>query len=75
MVRMIKSEIICNVCGKEFDVWDKQASFSIHKRCGYGTKYDGETITLDICCECMERLVDSCMISPIEDTDNGGCNK
>lgn len=63
---MITNEIICNVCGKEFDAWDRKEDFSIHKRCGYGTKYDGETINLDICCECMERLIESCAISPME---------
>lgn len=55
------------MCGRDFDTWDKQEDFSIHKRCGYGTKYDGETLNLDICCDCMERLIDSCEVSPIED--------
>lgn len=63
---MIQSKIFCNICGKEFDMWDTQEDYSIHKRCGYGTEYDGETLELDICCECMERLIDSCRLSPIE---------
>lgn len=64
---MISSKVVCNLCGRDFDVWDKQEDFSIHKRCGYGTKYDGETLNLDICCDCMEQLIDSCEVSPIED--------
>lgn len=63
---MIQSKIICNLCGKEFDIWDKKEGFVIHKRCGYGTKYDGETLNLDICCDCMERLIESCAIFPME---------
>lgn len=63
---MISSKVVCNMCGRDFDTWDKQEDFSIHKRCGYGTKYDGETLNLDICCDCMERLIDSCKVSPIE---------
>ena len=54
-------------CGKERDLWDRQEEFSIHTKCGYGTKYDGSTIELDLCCDCMEELVDSCKISPVID--------
>lgn len=49
------------------DIWDKQEEFSIHTRCGYGTKFDGSDIELDLCCDCMEELVDSCKISPVTD--------
>ena len=56
---------ICNKCGKEFDIWDKQEDFSIYRVAGYGTKFDGSKIELDLCCECMEKLVDECIISPI----------
>lgn len=63
---MITSKVICNLCGRDFDTWDKMEDFSIHKRCGYGTKYDGDTISLDICCECMEQLIDSCRVSPVQ---------
>lgn len=57
----------CNKCGKEFDIWDEQEDFSIHRHCGYGTKYDGSIINLDLCCECFEELVDSCVIPVIEE--------
>lgn len=61
-------EIVCNKCGKKFDMWDEQEGFSIRTRCGYGTKYDGDEIELDLCCDCMEKLIDECKISPVKNT-------
>lgn len=58
-------EITCNKCGKKFDIWDTQEHFSINTRMGYGTKYDGDDLELDLCCSCMEKLIDECVISPI----------
>ena len=63
-------KLVCNMCGKEFDMWDEQEDFSIHRTCGYGTKFDGDSIQLDLCCDCMEKLVDSCLISPVISKDN-----
>lgn len=60
-------EIICNRCGKKFDFWDTQEDFSIERNLGYGTKYDGSILELDLCCECMEKLIEDCVISPISD--------
>ena len=61
-------KIICNKCGKEFDIYDEQENFSIHSyQIGYGSKYDGSGLQLDLCCECMDELIDSCKISPIEE--------
>ena len=58
-------DIICNKCGKKFDIWDTQESFSIYRHLGYGTKYDSNNLELDLCCDCMEKLVDECIVSPI----------
>jgi len=58
----------CNKCGKEFDVYDSQEDFSIYSLLiGYGSKYDGSSLELDLCCECMDELIDSCKISPIKE--------
>lgn len=57
--------IQCNICGKTFDIWDAQENFSIDRMLGYGTKYDGDELHLDICCDCMEKIIDGCMIPPI----------
>lgn len=60
-------ETVCNKCGKKFDIWDTQENFSIYTRLGYGTKYDGDNLELDLCCECMEKLIAECAISPIKE--------
>jgi hypothetical protein len=66
---------ICNICGKDFNMWDEQEKFSIHKHIGYGSKYDGDHIELDMCCDCFDSLIDyilpKCSISPIVEGYNG----
>lgn len=57
--------IVCNMCGKEMDVWDTRHDFAIYDRIGYGSKYDGERLRLDLCCSCMDRIIDACRISPV----------
>lgn len=66
----MSTQIVCNKCGKSFDMWDKQEDFSIYSTLGYGTKYDGSKLELDLCCDCMEKLIDDCKVSPIVDNDN-----
>lgn len=56
----------CNLCGKEMDFWDVQEAFSIQSfNIGYGSKHDGEALELDLCCDCMDDLIDRCKINPI----------
>ncbi len=63
-------ELVCNKCGKKFDVWDTQENFTIKSDLGYGTKYDGEKLDIKLCCNCMETLIDECVISPIAENNN-----
>ena len=42
---------LCNRCGKELDFFDLQQDFSIHKKIGYGSIYDGCTVDYHLCCE------------------------
>lgn len=59
---------ICNMCGKEFSFWDKQEDFHIYSDyVGYGSKYDESTLELDLCCDCMDKIIDMCKISPVTD--------
>lgn len=65
---------VCNVCGRDLDEVDVQEDYGIHKVMGYGTKFDGDTLDLHLCCNCMENLIDSCAVSPIptaESKDKG----
>ena len=60
-------KIVCNKCGKPLDLWDIQENFSIQRKLGYGTKYDGDGLDIHLCCDCMEKLIDECNVSPILD--------
>lgn len=55
----------CNHCGKLLDEWDLQEDFSIHKIVGYGSIHDGEEIELRLCCDCFDKAVEECELSPI----------
>ena len=55
----------CNLCGEEFDLFDQQEGYSIHKKVGYGSTHDGEEIKLDLCCKCFDKIVDACAVSPV----------
>ena len=45
---MAKGKTLCNVCGKEFDMCDDHAKFGLHMPAGYGSKFDGDKIDLDL---------------------------
>ena len=48
--------VICNMCGKPIDSrWD--ISLSVDKKWAYGTKWDGETHSFDICEDCYKELI------------------
>lgn len=58
---------VCNMCGKKFDFWDEQEDFHFYGRIGYGSRYDEHDLRLDLCCECMDKLIDMCVIHPTTD--------
>ena len=53
------NKTICNICGKEFDMWDQQEGFGLHYHVGYGSKFDGDRIQVDMCCDCFDELMDT----------------
>lgn len=65
----------CNICGKEFDMWDEQQKFDLNFDVLYGSKHDGEKINCSLCCECFDNLIDEyilpkCSINPVvQDAD------
>lgn len=63
------SIIICNQCGKEIKVPSAEESLFKHdvakaevfeaKHCwGYGSKYDSECHTFDLCADCYDKLIE-----------------
>ena len=62
---------VCNYCGKELDLFDLQEDFSIHRQhIGYGSIHDGDNVDLQLCCDCFDKLVSECNVSPIEEVDD-----
>lgn len=58
-------EYICNKCGKKMDEYDIQERLAVYQQLGYGSKFDGERVEIDLCCECFDRIIEECKISPI----------
>lgn len=53
----------CNFCKKEFDVFDEQEGFGFHySGIGYGSKFDGGSIDIDLCCDCFDKMMDEYVI-------------
>lgn len=48
---------ICNVCGKALKNPRDLDFVNIHFRIGYGSKYDGDMIDMDICPECLDKML------------------
>ncbi len=61
----MSKKVFCNICGKELDIFDKQQRFHLEGRLGYGSKYDGDEIDLDVCNACIDKLIESCSLSPV----------
>lgn len=58
---------MCSKCGQILDMYDIQQDFTIHKRVGYGSIYDGDTVDLHLCCRCFDNLVRECLVYPIHE--------
>ena len=55
----------CNICGKEIPDIERD-HFSIKGRIGYGSKHDGDELELDICNDCLDKLIEKCKLWPIK---------
>ena len=67
---MKQTKTYCNKCGKEFDKTDMTGGImSFRHYIGYGSVHDGSCIVLDLCADCLDNLIDSCKISPLEDAE------
>ena len=58
---------VCNKCGRALDMWDKISGMHVEMELGYGSKYDGDFLHLELCNKCLDELAESCAINPIID--------
>ena len=65
-----KDPRICSRCGKKFDLWDDQQDFTIHRVLGYGCTHDGDEIDYCLCCDCIDKAIDECAVSPVISSEN-----
>lgn len=50
--------IHCDMCGKEFDEFDRQENFGFHyPDIGYGSEFDNTSIHIDLCCGCFDKMM------------------
>lgn len=59
------NKCFCNKCNKEFNIFDIHNGLKIKRVMGYGSTYDGDDINLNICTNCLDELINSCLINPI----------
>lgn len=55
----------CNLCGKPMDMFDNAQGNHLEHRIGYGSEHDGENLNLHICCDCMDEIINRCVVSPL----------
>lgn len=60
---------VCNICGKELNLFDEQENFSHEGVVKYGSVFDGDEISLNICCSCMDKIIMSCKVTPLKTQD------
>lgn len=49
--------IKCNCCGKAINNQRHPYGLGVHKKIGYGSKFDGQEIEIDLCCNCLDKLL------------------
>lgn len=60
-----KDAPVCNMCGAKLDFFDEQENYGFDYYVGYGSKHDMEHIKARFCCNCFDKIIDSCKISPV----------
>lgn len=57
--------LYCNKCGKKIDNMHVFSGLSVTKRLEYGSKYDLDLLELDLCGDCLDKIIDECAITPV----------
>lgn len=55
-------KVVCNGCGKELD--SHTDYLSVDKKWGYGTSYDGDEHSFDLCEDCYGKIINGFKIAP-----------
>ena len=59
------------MCGKDFDFWDIENNFCCERNVGYGSEYDTEKLSLNLCSSCFDKTINIisplCKINPIKE--------
>ncbi len=64
---LIRDRVFCNSCGREIPsvgTDSRDHYFSADKKWGYGSAFDGESHSFDLCEECYRRIISDFKISP-----------
>lgn len=56
----------CDLCGKVFNNYDEQEGFGLRYEVGYGSRYDGSSINVDICCDCFDKMMDEYIVPKLK---------
>ena len=67
----VTKHVVCNMCTKVIDVSSNRYLdnyISIEKNWQYGSPYDGEQHTIDLCSDCYDILLGQLKISPGDNT-------
>ena len=54
--------MVCNICGKELDMYEEENTGKIKIPFHYGSKYDGRVMKLSLCSACYDSVAD-CIIN------------
>lgn len=61
---------VCTMCGWKLDEFDLAQNFTIDHYISYGSKHDLEHLHVDLCNDCLDRLIDwltgTCIHNPID---------
>ena len=75
----MQTQRICSNCGKPFHENDTHFNAHYTKKLGYGSEYDGELITVDLCIDCADYFINlarkTFYIDPITGEKNEGMNE
>lgn len=55
----------CNMCGEYFSFVDEIENFDITHEMEFVTKYEGHTLNLKLCANCLTDIIEKCVISPL----------